>query len=146
MPTIDLFMRIRKDKGSVYGILKAMDQFPSFVNGIKHIKITKKMGNMIVAEWKINIDGANIIWIERATFYDKDMKIKFKMLEGDYDQYEGQWVLEDAPHGTILRLVANINWGAPGLMKFVGPLIEKKTRRALRGLLLGIKRKAETNE
>ncbi|MFH1837110.1 MAG: SRPBCC family protein [Candidatus Omnitrophota bacterium] len=143
MPKIDLSVQIKKDKKDVYQVLKRMDRFAEFVSGIKHVRLTKKKADSVLAEWNISIDGASIMWTEETTFFDKAMEIRFKMVEGDYTKYKGKWILKKAPRGTNLQLAVDIDWGAPELMRFVGPIIEKKTRRAFRALLLGIKKEAE---
>lgn len=142
---INTSIPIRGTKEAVYNLLKNMENFPEFIHDIKSIKVNKKMDNTFIAEWNINIDGANIVWVERDTFSNRDMHIKFKMLHGDFSAYEGEWLLESAPYGTTLRLLGHIDWGAPALVKFVKPTVEKKAKRAFKSLLLAIKKEIEGN-
>jgi len=140
---INVSVPIRGSKESIYTLLKNMEQFPQFIRDIKSIKVTKKMDNTFITEWNITIDGANIAWLERDTFNNRDMHIKFKMLHGDFNVYEGEWLLKDERQRIVLSLSVYIDWGAPALIKFVKPIIEKKTKRALRTFLLAIKKEVE---
>jgi coenzyme Q-binding protein COQ10 len=134
---------IRGTKESIYSLLKNMEQFPQFIHDIKSIKVTKKMDNTFITEWNITIEGANIVWLERDTFNNKEMHVKFKMLHGDFNAYEGEWLLKDERHKIVLCLSAHIDWGAPAFLKFIKPVIEKKAKKAFKTFLLAIKKEVE---
>lgn len=140
---IKIAVVIKSNKEVVYRLLRNMESFPEFIRDIKSIKVNKRIGNESITEWHINVDGANIAWVERDIFRDRDMRVDFKMLSGDYDRFEGAWDLKDDPKGVRLELVAKIDWGAPVLVKFVKPVIEKKAKRSFRTFLSAIKKEAE---
>jgi len=143
MSQIKAYTTIKESKEIIYDLLKDLEKFPAFIRDIKSIRIMKRKRNVMITEWKISIDGVDVIWTEEDTFDDQDMRIKFRMLEGDYDKYEGEWAIEDTPAGVRLRLFANIDWGAPRLVKYVKPILERKTRQAFRTFLMAIKKEIE---
>ncbi len=143
MSQINAYTTIRENKEIIYDLLKNLEKFPTFVHDIKSIRIIRRQRNVLITEWMITIDGVDVIWTEEDTFVDQDTKIKFRMLEGDYDSYEGEWTIEDTPTGVRLRLFANIDWGAPRLVRYVKPILERKTRQAFKTFLMAIKKEIE---
>ena len=69
------------------------------------------------------------------------------MLEGDYNKYEGEWKLLSLLNGTKLILSVDIDWGAPALVGFpeVKNILMRKTKKALKSMLMAIKRKIENS-
>ncbi|MDD5653031.1 MAG: SRPBCC family protein [Candidatus Omnitrophica bacterium] len=144
MPKVEVSTIVRrKDRQSVYDLLKNMQEFPRFMRDVKSLKISEKQGNRFVSCWNAEVDGAAICWTEEDLFNDKDMSLKFKMLEGDYTNYAGEWVLHETPHGTKITINANFDWGIPAFEKFVGNILVRKARKSLKGMLNAIKNKLE---
>lgn len=144
MPIIQLSTIIRNNKRqAVYNLLKDMQRFPIFMRYVKDIYIIEKKGNKLITFWRVSIDCADIFWKEEDIFNDKQMNLKFRMIEGDYSKYEGEWSLEDISEDTRIILYANFDWGVPAFEKLVGDILKKKARDALRSMLNAIKKELE---
>lgn len=143
MPIIEVSKLIKQDKNKAYNLLKNIESFPEFMRNIRSIKILERGEKKIITSWNIAIDGAEIFWKEEDFFDEENCKIHFKMLEGDYNKYTGTWSVGKDNKGSRIILKVDIDWGAFGLAKFVGAILEKKTKCALRGMLLAIKKKLE---
>lgn len=143
MPVIKLSTKINRNKPIVYNLLKNMHDFPTFMRDIKKLEIIKKDNNKLITSWEVEIDGANVIWKEEDSFNDKEMSLKFRMIEGDYKEYEGEWRLENTLSGSKINLTVYFDWGVPALEKLVGNILEKKARKALRSMLKAIKQNLE---
>lgn len=143
MPTIQLSDIIKQDRKKVYQILKNIDKFPEFMSNVKKSMILERSGNKIITSWEVELDGTIVLWKEEDAFNDKEYKIDFNMLEGDYAQYSGTWQVGEDKNGSRIDLNIIIDYGAPALEEFIGGLLEKKTILTLKGMLLAIKRKAE---
>jgi len=144
VPKIEVSTIVRKkDKQAVYDLLKEMQNFPIFMHGVKKLDIIEKKDNKMITSWKVEIDGASLLWKEEDTFNDKEKSLKFKMLEGDYDNYEGKWQLEELSGDTKIILSANFDWGVPAFEKLVGDVLRRKARNSLRSMLNAIKKLLE---
>jgi ribosome-associated toxin RatA of RatAB toxin-antitoxin module len=125
----------------VYSLLKNMGSFSRFIYDIKKIKCKKIEKNKIISDWNIIIDGAMIMWREEDIYHDDSGTIDFRMIEGDYTGYEGSWRTVGMPKATKLIFSVHIDYGAPALVKFVEPILTKKTKRSIKSMLIAIKRK-----
>lgn len=143
MPTIKVSTIIKRNKQRVYNLLKDIHRFPTFMRNIKKLDIIERDKNKLISSWEVEIDGVNILWKEEDNFNDKEMSLKFKMIEGDYKSYKGEWQLEDMPKGTKVSILADFDWGMPVFEKLVGDILEKKARKALRGMLHAITKELE---
>lgn len=142
MASISVVAVIRRRKEIVYQALKDIEKFPSFMKGVKEIWIRNSNGNRMTSLWKIDVDGTPIEWAQETILDDLEKKsVRFKMIEGDYDKYEGEWLLEEKEGGiTRVELHAVFDWGVPGLERFVGKVLEEKARLSLKGMLFAIRK------
>jgi len=124
----------------IYKILKRIDDFPKFIKNIKQVHSRKGGANSIISDWNVVVDGAIIKWQEEDVYDDLNKTVAFKMIEGDYNKYEGRWKVEDLHGSTKLIFCVDIDWGAPALVKFVGHILKEKTSRSIRSMLLEIKK------
>ncbi len=143
MVTVDLSVVITQDKKKVYEFLKNIEGFPKFMKDIKKLEVIERKNNSLITSWEVSIDGVEIFWKEENIFDDDKMVMYFRMLEGDYEIYEGIWKLEKTQKGTRLSVQTNFDWGLASFEKFVGHILRRKARKSLKGMLLGIKNKLE---
>jgi ribosome-associated toxin RatA of RatAB toxin-antitoxin module len=143
MPKVEVSVNIKKPKEEVYKVIKDMESFPLFMRHVKNLKIIKRWNDGIITAWSIEIEGAPVNWREEDFFNDANYELKFNMIEGDYEEYEGRWLLQDYNNSTKLTLEANFDWGIPVLEMYVGKALEKKARRSLLGMVQAVKNKAE---
>ncbi|HAH21678.1 MAG: hypothetical protein A2Y00_06605 [Omnitrophica WOR_2 bacterium GWF2_43_52] len=141
MPRIEVSKIIHADKKHVYDIIRNMESFPEFMRDVKKVRVVESQGNRVVAEWKTDIDGAPVEWVEEDIFDGEKMTCSFKAIEGDY-KYEGLWKLsEDGAGKTRVSILANFDWEVPTLEKFIGNILEKKARNSLKSMLNAIQKK-----
>jgi uncharacterized membrane protein len=142
--TIIASVKIRKPKEEVYLLIKNMQDFPDFMRDIKSLKVIKKPStNQMITEWKIEIGGTLLRWREEDYFDNANFRINFNMLEGNYKEYRGYWLLQNSTLGSKLTIEANFDWGLPLLEKFIGKVLENRARGTLSAMLRAIKNKAE---
>ncbi len=144
MLTITKSIKIRKPKEEVYRLIKDMEDFSNFMRDIKSLKVIKKLNaNQMITEWKIEIAGTLLKWREEDCFDNDNFRINFNMLEGNYKEYHGYWLLQNSMPGSKLTIEANFDWGLPLLEKFIGNVLENRARGTLSAMLRAIKNKAE---
>lgn len=143
MPKIESHIIIKKPREEVFKLLKDMEHFSEFMRDVKSLKILEQNENKLITQWQIEIEKTAINWKEEDIFDDKAYTLKFRMLEGDYEEYQGTWQL--LPHfgATLLKISAVFDWGIPVLEMFVGDVLEKKAQLAFKGMLKSIKKRLE---
>lgn len=143
MPKICVSSIIKSPIDQVFKVIKNIEDFPNFMRDIKSLKIIKRLDDKIITAWEIEIDGAPVCWKEEDCFDDANYQMKFSMVEGNYDEYQGRWLLQADANGTKLSIEADFDWGIPILEKYVGKALEDKARRSLLGMAQAIKNKIE---
>lgn len=146
MPTIESSVVVRKQQEDLYQLLKALEQYPSFLTHIEQLKIISASSDTAVAEWRINVSGTPLRWKQLDIYDDTQTRIRFRMLEGDYGHYEGEWHLNPEGEDTRLSLTATIEWGLPHLSRYVDPFLQRKAELTIRSMLRAIKHRAEMGD
>lgn len=145
MTHIEEQILINGNKKDIFHSLKNMKSFPAFMRYIDSLKVDQVSPVKFVSDWSINMDGVPVRWKEEDVVDENNFVINFNMINGDYAKYKGRWEVIDSAHGTKVRIVANIDWGAPAFTSFkeVKTILRRKTIKAFKGMLLAIKRQIE---
>ncbi len=110
---------------------------------VDKITVLERHDNVTITEWNTLVEGIPLSWKEEDTFHDDQMMIKYKLLEGDLDKFDGQWTFEPVDGGTKVTLVVEFDFGMPTLADLLGPILDLKVRENSQMMLEGMKREVE---
>lgn len=119
-----------------------MEYFPRFISGVESVNVKRLSEDLVISNWRINVDGTVVTWEEEDIFNDKTCAIDFKMREGELGSYEGGWRLLENGHGTEIQLTARIDWNLTGITREISKALDKKAALALRWMLWEIRKSA----
>ncbi|MBU0570837.1 MAG: SRPBCC family protein [Candidatus Omnitrophica bacterium] len=144
MIRIKVVNKINKKAGEVFKVVKDFKKYADFISGVKQITELPGNGNILRMRWQVDFDGAPFEWTEEEIIHKQSKTISFKALEGDFYIYCGEWRIEDTgDNGSNIKLEAYFDWGVPNMEKHVGAMLERKAKKALKGMVLSLKRKCE---
>ncbi|MFA6637175.1 MAG: SRPBCC family protein [Candidatus Omnitrophota bacterium] len=141
MVIIKVSTRIGVDPDRVFDVVRNIHEHTSNIGGVKSIEKIERSPNSFATKWEIDFDGAPFSWVQEEIVYKSTRTMLFKSVEGDFFIYCGEWIVEPQKDGSsLLKLEAYFNWGAPNMEKHVGKILERKANKALKGLVLAIKK------
>ncbi len=127
----------------VYELAKQQERFPEFMPDVESVAILEQRPNGAISRWKTLVEEAPIEWTEEDLFDDEGLRIDYRLLEGDLDQFEGSWTFAERSGSTHVVLSVNYDFGVPTLAELIGPTLEKKVRENSEMMLAALKREAE---
>ena len=128
--------------------LRNLERFKDFMDNVEEIKILHREADCQISSWKVNIDGIDLAWVEEDSFLLDRGYMSFKMLEGDFDCFEGFWNLKPLSANssqTDVELVVKYDLGLPSFDEIIGDVLRSKIVENSRALLHALKRRAESN-
>ncbi len=146
MPIIESSVFIKKPCNDLYRLLRSLEHYPSFLTHVEQLKVVSASNDTVLTEWCINVSGTPLRWKQLDIYDDSKSQIKFRMLEGDYGSYEGEWNLQAEGDSTRLSLTANLEWGLPQVSRYVDPFLRRKAELTIRSMLRAIKHRAELGD
>ncbi len=148
MPLVESTVEIAGPIDEVYALAKDMGRFAEYMPDVESVVMAEKNGDgRTVTDWTTNVDGVPIVWKEEDIFHDGDKRIEYRLIEGDLDKFEGEWVFEELDSdsgGTRITLTVDFDFGMPTLAELLGPILEEKVRENSQMMLSAIKRKVES--
>lgn len=143
---IESSITVKQEVKRVYNLLKEMERFPWFIAGVESVRARELSENKKITEWKIDIMGTPMSWKEEDIFDNKNMGIRFRMLEGSFADYYGKWKVSKSLTGTMISFSVNIDWSVADLKGPLGPILDQKARLAVKWILREIREKAEIED
>lgn len=136
MTQLELSTVLRQDWKSAYKLLENLENFSQLVAGVEKVRVHQISNDRRISEWVINVDGLRIAWKEEELFDALGGQIKFRMVEGPFECYEGKWKIaqleKDMAH---LAFSVNIGWGRLREMGEPEAELDRKAKLAVRWML-----------
>jgi ribosome-associated toxin RatA of RatAB toxin-antitoxin module len=147
MPTVENSIWIRAGVDRVYAVARATESFPEFMPDVKSIRVLERSddGRRMVVEWVGVIPEfkTTVKWVEEDLWDDAERTCGFRLVSGDFKEYDGTWRFTPEGEGTRFDSSVTYDYDIP----LIGPLIKgvilKKMRENVDRLQQAIKGKAE---
>lgn len=110
---------------------------------VESVTVLERGEARAVSRWKALVEDAPIEWTEEDLFDDATPSIRYRLLEGDLDTFEGEWHFRQDGAETEVLLTVEYDFGVPTLAELIGPTLEKKVRENSRMMLEALRREAE---
>ena len=143
MPYVETSIVIAAPPRAVYELAKQQERFPEFMPDVESITVLERRPNGTLTRWKTLVEEAPIEWTEDDRFDDENLRIDYKLLEGDLDKFEGSWTFTESGGKTHVVLGVDYDFGVPTLAELIGPTLERKVRENSEMMLAALKREAE---
>jgi ribosome-associated toxin RatA of RatAB toxin-antitoxin module len=145
MPYVETSIVIAAPARVVYELAKQQERFPEFMPDVETVTVLERHPDHILTRWKTLVEEAPIEWTEEDRFNDADLRIDYKLLEGDLDKFEGSWTFSENGGETHVVLGVDYDFGVPTLAELIGPTLERKVRENSDMMLAALKKEAESN-
>lgn len=120
----------------VLRLITRVENFSTYLPNIKRCRLIRRDRTHSLTDWLVEIDGIPVSWREESVFDHRNFSIRFKLVEGDLEDFEGAWSLAElSPGQTEVRFEASIKFGIPVLGQAIGGLIAGKIRGFFESLL-----------
>ncbi len=139
MPYVEESIYVEGDIDAVYAIAEDMEKYPQYMPDVESVTVLERSDNSTRTEWVTNVEGTPIIWIEVDEFDKANHIIRYRLIEGDLDKFEGEWRFERRGEGTQVTLGVDYDFGIPALTELIGPTLEVKVRENSQMMLAGMK-------
>jgi coenzyme Q-binding protein COQ10 len=143
LPYVETTIRIAAPVAVVYELAKEQERFPEFMPDVESVTVLERGKGRAVSRWKTLVEEAPIEWTEEDLFDDAVPSIRYRLLEGDLDTFEGEWHFVQEGAETEIRLTVEYDFGVPTLAELIGPTLEKKVRENSRMMLDALRSEAE---
>jgi ribosome-associated toxin RatA of RatAB toxin-antitoxin module len=143
MPYVETQIAIAAPARVVYELAKDQERFPQFMPDVETVRVLERHPDRVLSRWKTLVEEAPIEWTEEDVFNDDDLRIDYKLLEGDLDKFEGAWTFEERDGLTHVVLGVDYDFGVPTLAELIGPTLQKKVQENSEMMLAALKAEAE---
>lgn len=129
MPLIVVRERIEGPIAKVWELVKNIEDYPRFMQPVQEVTVLSRSGDIVDAEWAVELKGSLLRWTERETCNPVDYRIDFVQIEGDLEKFEGHWDLTAlSDEVTEVELQVDFEIGIPTLRDMLNPVAEKALR------------------
>lgn len=112
-------------KWRIIRLITKVEEFPNYIPCVKEAKLISRSRDRMKTKWRIQIDNVPISWVEEDILDLRQNTIYFKAVEGDLEDFRGEWKFRDHPEGTEVVVNVFLKVNIPGIKKFAEEYIKK---------------------
>lgn len=146
MPVVERTITINAPAEAIYRLIKDVERYPQFIPDVKDVKVVSGDPQDRIARWYAIIDGVEFRWTERAMYDDAHLLVRYRLVKGDLDKFQGEWIVRSAGGRTEVTLTVDYDLGIPSLEDVMAMVLYDKVTMNAQHLLEGIKEEAERVE
>jgi len=128
-------------KWRVIRLLTRVWEFPGYVPCVKDVQVIEKTRNMMRTKWRVQLDSVPISWTEEDVLWLKENTIYFKAIEGDLEEFDGEWQFRELPEGTEVSVNVYLKVGIPAIQDFANAHIQKLLTKNFEAILEALERR-----
>lgn len=144
MPYVEEQILIHGNIDEVFAIAADMESYPRYMPDVESVTVLERKEDSTVTDWVTNVEGTPIVWTEVDEFDRANHCIRYRLIEGDLDKFEGEWRFERVGTATRVTLGVDYDFGIPNLTELIGPTLEVKVRENSQMMLRAMKEHAES--
>jgi ribosome-associated toxin RatA of RatAB toxin-antitoxin module len=86
-------------------------------------------------DWEVNFRRGIMRWTEREDIDPERLHVEFSQLDGDFDDFHGEWQLTPVTAGCEVLFQVTYDFGIESLAGIMDPLAERVIKRAICSVL-----------
>lgn len=138
---INISRVIHADKLKVMRLVTKVGDFPSYIPSVKEAEVLSKDRNIMRTKWKIQVENVPVQWIEEDGLDLRKGIIRFRAVEGDLNEFSGEWVFSEHSEGTQVSITVRVKVEIPAIRDFASAYVEKIVRRNFEAILGALERR-----
>ncbi len=141
LTSIKITKIIHAKKWKVIRLLTRVWEFPSYISCVKEASVIQKDHHVLRTKWRIEINNIPINWVEEDNLKLRQNAIYFKAIEGDMEEFKGEWLFRDHPEGTEVTVNVHLKVAIPISKDFTEAYIKKLLTLNFESILDGLERR-----
>lgn len=138
MQTVTIESIIAWRPEDVYERLKDSDVYlrsaPQQVKSVTNEPVAEP--DQAITHWEIYFRNGLLRWSERDFYDDAHTTLRFQQIDGDFDFFEGDWVITQADSDEVLlTFTAAFDFGVPSLESIIDPVAIRVLRQAMSAII-----------
>jgi ribosome-associated toxin RatA of RatAB toxin-antitoxin module len=138
------FLLPDSDADAVYARLCDFEGYTDYTDAVRGVTVTHTAGDphghrTVESEWSVNFRNGILCWSERDHIDPTRRTIRFSQLDGDFEDFDGDWAVHQAGPDVTIRFAASFDLGMPSLASLIEPIADRTLRenidKIVRGLL-----------
>ncbi|MFF0435539.1 type II toxin-antitoxin system RatA family toxin [Streptomyces sp. NPDC004327] len=111
-------------------------RYPALVDTVRRVSVRPDTGDgVLTSDWEVDFRNGVLAWEEVDVFDDTALTISFRQTRGDFDTFDGRWLVAPDASGCRVEFSAEFDFGLPTLANIVDPVAERVLRQTIGHIL-----------
>jgi ribosome-associated toxin RatA of RatAB toxin-antitoxin module len=122
----------------VYQRIAAFPDYVGLCEAVREVEVLDKGDRHMTTNWEVYFHRGILRWTEHAEFVPEEGLINFTEVDGDIDEFRGDWRIEDRADGVSVVFSVVFDIGIPTLEHILDPIAEEALYDNISSILHGL--------
>jgi len=123
------------DPDQVFARMRDFVNYPAIASAVRHIEVEDGDDGALLSSWEVTFRRGIMKWTERDEIDPEKRTIHFRQLEGDLNDFSGNWSVVPSNGSVNVQFVADFDLGIPTLAAMLDPVAEEALRENVSELI-----------
>jgi ribosome-associated toxin RatA of RatAB toxin-antitoxin module len=138
MREVHISARASDGADEIFARICDFERYPELTDAVRAVTITASVEQSLLSEWEVSFRNGILRWSEEDEIDRERRTVRFRQLDGDFDQFTGNWSVEQDGAGCTIRFQAQFDLGMPTLADMLDPIAEGALRENITRILEGL--------
>jgi len=128
-----------RSAAEVYETVIDFNRYPELIDTVREVVTDPPAEDgSLVSHWAVNFRNGILRWSELDTFDRSNLVSRFTQTAGDFDVFEGEWVVREDGDGIFVAFHAEFDFGVPTLASIIDPVAVRVLTESMQQVLCGL--------
>ena len=127
-----------KSPDLAYRILADFEAYKAHSDVVREVVILERDEKRSVSTWEVNFRQGILRWKEEDHYDPAGLRMHFEQLEGDAEEFRGEWLFSGVPEGTRIEFKAEFDMGIPSMNDIIEPIAEMALKENIQAIISGL--------
>jgi len=132
---------IPAEKWRVIRLITKVWEFPHYIPTVKEVSVIERSRHTMRTRWRVQVDKVPITWVEEDRLDLRRNTIQYHAVEGDLQEFRGEWNFRDHPEGTLVSAKVYVRVGIPAIKDFADFYIRRIVTKNLEAILASLEKR-----
>ena len=133
-----------EDAGTVFENVVQFKRYPELSPHVETCEVTETRPSATgESSWELLFRSGLLTWSETEKFLKDELRIEFTQTEGDFDEFDGFWKIEQNGTDVVLHFECDFDFGIESLQGILDPIAERVIKETVAWAVVGLHDKVQ---
>ena len=126
------------EPSEAFARVRAVERYPQLCGDVLEVMVSGSEDDGLQSTWTVEFRDGILEWTEVDLIDEATRTMRFRLVDGDLEHFEGAWQVDPAGAGCVVTFTAEVDLGLASLGDIVDPMAQRSLEDSVAAILAGL--------